>query len=126
MSSVYTTTYRNSAIYYKASVRDAFQKKIAYNETLSYLGVGGVKEIPTIFHLRNGTFFYGRGGQNYMFYVSFLEKSSLRRENFQISSPSIANFPCFTLWFNIRPSKNSNLKVFIGPELKPPQLFAYL
>ena len=51
--------------------RDAFKKKkIAYNETLSYLGVGGVKKIPTILHLRNGTFFYGRGGQNYMFYVT--------------------------------------------------------
>ena len=82
-------------------LRDAFKKKkIAYNETLSYLGVGGLKKIPTILHFRNGTFFYGRGGQNYIFYVSFLEKSSLRRENFQIYSPSIANFHCFTLWFN--------------------------
>ena len=83
-----------------ASLGMPSKKKIAYNETLSYLGVGGLKKIPTILHFRNGTFFYGRGGQNYIFYVSFLEKSSLRRENFQIYSPSIANFHCFTLWFN--------------------------
>ena len=81
---VWTSTHRD--------FRDALKKKITYNEKFAYLGVGGVKKIPTILNFRNGTFFSGRGGQNFMFYVSFLEKSLLRRDNFQFFSPSIVKY----------------------------------
>ena len=59
------------------------KKKIAYNETFSYLGGGGVKKIPTIPHLINGTFFMGRGGLNSVSHVSFLKKCLSRRRKWK-------------------------------------------
>jgi len=46
------------------------KKKIAYNETLSYLGGRGSKKIPIILHLINGTFI--KGGRGSEFFVSCL------------------------------------------------------
>ena len=36
-------------------LRDAFKKKIAQNETFAYLGGRGVKKIPFIYIIKNGT-----------------------------------------------------------------------
>ena len=46
------------------------KKKIAYNETLSYLGGRGSTKIPIICHSINGTFI--TGGRGSEFFVSCL------------------------------------------------------
>ena len=51
-------------------LRYAFKKKIAYNETFSYLGGRGSKKNLIILHLINGTFIMGRRGSK--FFVSCL------------------------------------------------------
>ena len=56
-------------------LRYAFKKKIAYNETFSYLGGRGSKKIPIILHLINGTFIMGGRGSEFFFSCLILKKT---------------------------------------------------
>ena len=51
------------------------KKKIAYNETLSYLGGRGSKKSPIIFHLINGTFIMGGRGSEFFVSCLILKKN---------------------------------------------------
>ena len=56
------------------------KKKIAYNETLSYLGGRGSKKIPIILHLINGTFILGGRGSEFFVSCLILKKNTQKRE----------------------------------------------
>ena len=51
------------------------KKKIAYNETFSYLGGRGSKTNPIILHLINGTFIMGRRGSKFFVSCLILKKN---------------------------------------------------
>jgi len=71
------------------------KKKIAYNETLSYLGGRGSKKIPIILHLINGTFIMGGRGSE--FFVSCL---ILKKNYSEEGSGSVSNM------FNVAETSN--------------------
>ena len=52
------------------------KKKIAYNETLSYLGGRGSKTNPIILHLINGTFIMGGRGSKFFVSCLILKKTT--------------------------------------------------